>query len=240
MAVGGVDTKIHILGINPDSKKGEKVSFLKKQVELTGHSGGITGVCFLDPQYVASSSDDSTILLWDLERPDRYVVKYNDHQVQVSCLDAFNLDSNIIASGSTDTTVRLWDIRQKSPCIRMYDKSGSSVNSVRFMFDQGNTLAAGCENSSIYIYDFRALSPIATLVDETSFDGITSLTFSKSNRILFSSSKTCTIRIWDVMKEEKMGQLEGDHKDKIKSLSTSADGSTIASTSKDGIVQFWN
>lgn len=108
------------------------------------------------------------------------------------------------------------------------------------MFDQGNTVAVGCEDSSILIYDFRALSPIANLSEETSFEGITSLTFSRSNRILFSSSKTTTIRIWDVMKETKIDQIECDHKDTIKSLATSVDGSLIASSSKDGIIQFWS
>lgn len=116
---------------------------MKKLVELTGHTGAVTGICYLDPQFVVSSSDDSAIMLWDIERPDRYIVKYNDHQVQVTCIDTFNLDSNIIVSGSADTTVRLWDIRQKSPCIRLFDKNDSSINCVKFMFDQGNTVAVG-------------------------------------------------------------------------------------------------
>lgn len=155
LGLGGVDTKVYIRAINPDIKKGEKVSFMKETVELSGHNGAVTGICFLDPQFVVSSSDDSAILLWDMERPDRYIVRYNDHQVQVSSIDAFNLDSNIIASGSSDTTVRLWDIRMKTPCIRLFDRNNSSVNCVKFMFDQGNTVAAGCDDSSILIYDFR-------------------------------------------------------------------------------------
>lgn len=239
-AVGGIDTKIHVLGINTEGKKGEKFSFMEKKVELTGHSGAVSGIWFLDPQFIVSSSDDSSILLWDLERPDRHIVKYTDHQVQVTSIDAFNLDSNIIVSGSADTTVRLWDIRQKSPWIRVFDKSGSAISVVKFMFYQGNTVAVGWEDSSIMIYDFRALSPVANLSEDTSFERITSLTFSRSNRLLFSASKSTEIRIWDVLKEEKIDQIEGEHKDTIKSLSISVDGSTIASSSKDGIVQFWN
>ena len=240
IAVGGVDTRVYIMSINPEVKKGEKVKLMKSYVEMTGHAGAVTGLCFLDPQFVVSSSDDSTILLWDLERPDRYIVKYNDHQVQVMSLDAFNLDSNIIASGSTDTTVRLWDIRMKTPWIRLFDKNNSSVNWVKFMFDQGNTVAAGWDDSSILIYDFRALYPIAKLVEDTAFESITSLAFSKSNRILFSSSKTTSIRIWDVIREEKIDQVEGDHTDTIKGLTINSEGTTIGSWSKDGVVQFWN
>ena len=240
LAAGGVDTRVYVMNINPDVKKGEKVKLMKSHVEMTGHAGAVTGLCFLDPQFVVSSSDDSTILLWDLERPDRYIVKYNDHQVQVMSLDAFNLDSNIIASGSTDTTVRLWDIRMKTPWIRLFDKNNSSVNWVKFMFDQGNTVAAGWDDSSILIYDFRALYPIAKLVEDTAFESITSLAFSKSNRVLFSSSKTTSIRIWDVIREEKIDQVEGDHTDTIKGLTINLEGTTIGSWSKDGVVQFWN
>lgn len=239
LAAGGVDTKVYVLSINPEVKRGEKGIPMKDKVDLNGHSGGITGICFLDPQYLVSSSDDSAIMLWDLERPDRYVVKYNDHQVQVSWIDAFNLDSNIIVSGSTDTTVRLWDIRMKTPWIRNFNKHDSSANCVKIMFDQGNTVAVGCEDSSILIYDLRAMYPIASLIDETSFESITSLSFSRSNRILFSSTKTTTIRIWDIMKEKKIDQINTDHKDTINSLSTSWCGTLIASSSKDGIVQFW-
>jgi len=108
------------------------------------------------------------------------------------------------------------------------------------MFYQGNTVAVGCEDSSILIYDYRALAPIAKLKEDTYMERITSLTFSRSNRLLFSSSKNTEIRIWDVMKEEKIDKFQGDHKDTIKSLSISVDGSTIASSSKDGIVQFWS
>lgn len=108
------------------------------------------------------------------------------------------------------------------------------------MFDQGNTVAAGCDDSSILIYDFRALYPIARLVEESVFHGVTSLTFSKSNRLLFNSSKTTSIRIWDVIREEKIDQVEGDHTDTIKSVAINLDGTMVASASKDGVVQFWS
>lgn len=119
-----------ILGINPTAIRGEKVNFMKKNAELSGHGGAVTSLRFLDSQYLVSSSDDAKIMLWDLERPERYLVKYEDHLVQVSTLDSFNLDGNILASGSSDTTVRIWDIRNKKPCIRVFDNNDSSINIV--------------------------------------------------------------------------------------------------------------
>lgn len=87
IASGGVDTKISVLEINPNAIRGEKVSFMKKHVELSGHGGAITSLRFLDSQFLVSASDDSKIMLWDLERPERYLVKYDDHIVQVASLD---------------------------------------------------------------------------------------------------------------------------------------------------------
>lgn len=108
------------------------------------------------------------------------------------------------------------------------------------MNDNGNTIAAGCDDSSIIIYDLRAIVPVACLREDTSFESITSLAFSKSNRVLFSSTKSTVIRVWDVMKEEKINQIDSGHTDAIKTLSLSSEGSTLASGAKDGIAQFWN
>jgi len=48
-------------------------------LELAGHSGTITTCKFLNHNYVVSGSEDSNIILWDLNNPDRFLVKYNEH-----------------------------------------------------------------------------------------------------------------------------------------------------------------
>jgi WD40 repeat protein len=79
LAVGGVDTKVYVLGINPEIKKREKINHLSNICELTAHSGLISSVKFLNSSFLVSGSDDSSLLLWDLNKPDQYLVKYNDH-----------------------------------------------------------------------------------------------------------------------------------------------------------------
>ena len=41
MAVGGVDSKIYLLGINPEAKRKEKTSQIKDICELTSHQGPV-------------------------------------------------------------------------------------------------------------------------------------------------------------------------------------------------------
>lgn len=52
-----------------------------------------------------SSSEDSTLMLWNINNPERFLVKYNDHQGSVDSLDVFNANGNIIVSGSSDTSI---------------------------------------------------------------------------------------------------------------------------------------
>jgi WD40 repeat protein len=67
----------------------------------------------LNNNYLISGSDDSDVLLWDLEKPGRYLVKYSDHQFELQSIDVFSRDGNIVATGANDATVRIWDIRMK-------------------------------------------------------------------------------------------------------------------------------
>lgn len=135
VACGGIDTKLHIYSINPSGKKKEKLNLIEKVKELTGHYGLITCCGFLSSQFLVSGSNDSSLMLWDFEKPGRFLVKYSDHQNEVLALDVFNLDGNIIVSGSNDATTRVWDIRMKTPCIRIFEKNKCGVSAVKFIPD---------------------------------------------------------------------------------------------------------
>ena len=80
IACGGIDTKLHIFSINPSGKKKEKLNPIEKVRELPGHYGLVTCCGFLSSQFLISGSNDSSLMLWDFERPGRFLVKYGDHQ----------------------------------------------------------------------------------------------------------------------------------------------------------------
>jgi len=64
--------------------------------------------------------------------------------------------------------------------------------------------------------------------------------FSKSGRLLFSSYSNNTIKLWDILSEEKVGEFGGQqHQDVVRSISLSEDGSTLISSGKDGLVSLW-
>jgi len=47
------------------------------------------------------------------------------------------------------------------------------------------------------------------------------------------------MKVWDVLKERKVFQLKGAHKDAIRSVSLSYEGATLVSAGKDGVLTIW-
>ena len=151
------------------------------------------------------------------------------------------MDGNVFASGSSDLTFRVWDIRMKNAAFRAFEKNKCGVSSIRFMPENMNTLAVGYEDASVKIWDLRALWPVAKLNDK-GYESVTSMAFSKSGRLLFSSHNATKVKVWDILVESKVSEFGGDngqHHDVVKSVSMSEDGSTLLSSGKDGLIHKW-
>ena len=103
-----------------------------------------------------------------------------------------------------------------------------------------NTIAVGCDDSSIKLYDLRAVGKVGKYQEEQGFESVQSLVFSNSGRFLFSSYFNNKIKVWDTLTETKVSEMTGTHKDAIKGLSVSFDGSSLVSAGKDGIITLWS
>ena len=86
-------------------------------------------------------------------------------------------------------------------CVKSFEGRETAVSCVRFLPGTELTVAAGHENSSVKLYDIRALSPVAEFKEQNTFQNVTSLAFSPSGRILFTSYAHSSILVWDVLKE---------------------------------------
>ena len=249
VACGGIDSKVYCFRINDEAMKKKRkndntLKLIQPACEFSGHQSQITCCGFLSTNYLMTGSDDSTVMLWDFERTGRYLVKYTDHTYEVQCLDVFNRDGNIVARGANDAAVRIWDIRMKQPCIRVFDKNTCGISAIRFMPDNVNTLAVGRDDSSINLIDLRTLGKIGKYKINNNIDSISSMRFSKSGRLLFSSSANAPkINIWDTLTQELVSEIDKIGKDKIpdgvKSLSMSLCGGNILSGGKQGTIAIW-
>jgi len=80
---------------------------LYPELLLTGHTNVVRCVCVsADGKRVLTSSDDSTLRLWDADTG-KELRKYEGHAAPVACVTFFP-DGKRIVSGSGDHTARIW------------------------------------------------------------------------------------------------------------------------------------
>lgn len=114
---------------------------------------------------------------------------------------AFSPDGRYLASGSGDTTVRFWDVNTETPQFTC-NQHKHWVLSITWSSD-GKKLASGCKNSQICIWDpTTGLQLGKTLTGHKQW--ITWLCWKPlhldpESRYLASSSKDCSVRIWDTL-----------------------------------------
>jgi WD40 repeat protein/DNA-binding XRE family transcriptional regulator len=121
----------------------------------------------------------------------------------------------------------------------------------------GQMLAAGTTTNEVRLWQLDGLVPLLTsqqfstqtartihpaqtaLITRGHTDGIRTIAFDPSGRLLATGSEDQTIRFWDTGTGECLAVLTG-HTDWVRSIAFSPDGSLLASGSEDQTVRLWN
>ena len=122
----------------------------KKPIVLKGHTDFINSISFGPAgRKLASGSDDSTVLIWDLRKPTKAPIVFT-HEAEVHCV-AIDHNGTTLASGSADGKVRLWDVTNIDVDARIFTGLGSDVYAVAFS-PNGRWLAAGGKNNKVIVW----------------------------------------------------------------------------------------
>uniref|UniRef100_A0A667Y404 Notchless protein homolog 1 n=1 Tax=Myripristis murdjan TaxID=586833 RepID=A0A667Y404_9TELE len=143
---------------------------------------------------------------------------------------AFSPTGKYLASGSGDTTVRFWDLTTETP---HHTARGHThwVLTIAWSPD-GKKLASGCKNSQVcFICTHKHVTIICLL------RWVTVLMLNPECRYLVSSSKDCTIRIWDTVLGRSEKILTG-HTQSVTCVKWGGDG-LLYTSSQDRTVKVW-
>jgi WD40 repeat protein len=203
---------------------------------LTGHKDRVWGVAFSpDGKMLASSSEDQTIILWDVTTRQpigQPLTGHNDFVWSIS----FSPDGKTLASVS-DKTIIIWDVTTHQPIGQPLTGHNSLVWSVAFSPD-GKTLASTDDNS-IILWDVTTQQPIGQPLTGHN-DSVWSLAFSPDGKTLASASGDKTIILWDVTTQQPIGQPLTGHNGPVMSVAFSPDGKMLASGGKDKTIILWD
>ncbi|XP_072321359.1 katanin p80 WD40 repeat-containing subunit B1 [Eucyclogobius newberryi] len=158
---------------------------------LMGHKANITSLgCHpLAENFLASSSMDTNIKLWDVRRKG-YIFRYQGHTEAVRSL-AFSPDGKWLASASDDCTVKLWDLAAGKAITEFKSHSGA-VNIVQFHPNE-YLLASGSADRTVKLWDLEKFTMVGSLEGDTS--AVRCVFFSPDGACLFSGSSD-TLRVF--------------------------------------------
>ncbi|GKT24104.1 Guanine nucleotide-binding protein, beta subunit like protein [Aduncisulcus paluster] len=150
---GGIDNNISVFSLSSADSSSSSSTSSTPACILSGHTGYITSVRFLDDQHVISASADQTALLWHVDSR-QLIQEFHAHSGIVSCIDIAP-DLSTFVSGGYDGTSRIWDMRRGRAVQVFRCSEGREVRSVRF-FPSGMCFAVGCDDGTCRLFDIRA------------------------------------------------------------------------------------
>ena len=213
---------------------------------LKGHSARIKQVRFsFDEIKIATSSDDSTVKLWDVKKllaqQDKYVpTTFRQHTQGVNDVN-FSHDGKLIASASADATVQLWD-RSNIKDIRTLPKFADDMNDdigiyqVNFSSDDQIISAIGVKSNGSkhcnYIVKIWAIRPKVKPIKiirghvnnscDDSTDINSFIRFDPGTKTVAFVRKDDSLKLWNI-KGKHLASLTG-HTDWVNSVTFSPDG----------------
>lgn len=231
VACGGLDNLCSIYQLNQ-----QQVS--RSYRELAAHDGYLSCCRFITESQILTCSGDTTCILWDVESG-AVKAHFKDHEGDVMSLSVLpDVDPNLFVSGSCDSLVKVWDIRS-GKCTMTYRGHESDINSVALSPDC-KAIGTGSDDSTCRFFDMRSCAEVCRFADGAVNCGITSISFSKSGRLLFAGYDDYNCLGWDILgsTDKSVYQLTG-HENRVSCLGVTPSGEALCTGSWDTTLRVW-
>lgn len=184
-----------------------------------------------NPYLFVSGSSDGTIKLWDT-RTKASVRSIQVLAFDVNCISIFP-DSNAIATGTDDGTIHLYDVR--ADCEISKYSLETQRNKANYYPNQLPPLLP----PSTPIGSSRLLSLQQSIQSSMNIPGVTSIDFSRSGRLLYTTYSVSGCLIWDTLKGEVVGSIGNAKTSKFSHVAVSPDGEALATVGWDASIGIW-
>ena len=184
-----------------------------------------------DANVFASSSVDLTTKLWDIRAPDKAIQTLGGaHNGDINSVEFIPSNSNCFATCGQDNAVKVYDMRAYNEIASFaLNKSGAPANS-----NNNNNNNHGMDGASSGGGAMEGGGGPAN-------DGFTSLSFSKSGRLVFCGHADGNVYAFDILsgKSAPTFQLTQAHERQVSAVAVSPAGDALCTASWDGLLKIW-
>lgn len=232
VACGGLDNLCSIYQLN-------QPQVLRSFRELAAHDGYLSCARFIDENFIVTSSGDQTCMLWDIELGQSKQT-FADHEGDVMSVSMLpDVDKNMFVSGSCDSLAKVWDIRT-GKCSMTLRGHESDINSI-MLFPDAKCFATGSDDTTVRFWDIRSCGEVSEFKSDNIVCGITSVSFSRSGRVLFAGYDDCNCLGWDTCGEvNKHAVSLSGHDNRVSCIGVSPNGEALATGSWDMMLKVWS
>ena len=216
-----------------------------KKTDFSEHLGDVLALAlpksgFHAENTFATAGSDGYVLVWD-SRQKNSVQKFLVGDTDIGSLQFFS-DGNSIASGSDDGVVRLFDLRAdcKIADYSLVNKF-QSLNKYHLQPPTEYRMTPHSEQSPFGSSKQQQNNDSASIrTKDSTFDtsGVVSFDFSVSGRLMYVAYSNYGCLIWDTLKGEIVGTLEG-HSNRITKVKSSPNGFGVLTGSWDETIKLW-
>ena len=194
--------------------------------KLTDHKSTVSSLNFFkDNVSMISTSDDSTVKLWDV--PSGTCSRtFTEHSDYVRCSAVTRMNSNLFLSGSYDGTVKVWDSRSESSALTL--QHDHPVESVLIL--PGSTMAVSSGSNLIKLWDVIGGKLLCTFNNHQKT--VTSLAFDYIDNKIVSGSLDRMVKIFDISTFEAVCTFKFDSA--ILSIALAPDNSFLVGGMSNG------
>jgi len=233
VASGGLDNMVSVYEVKMDD---QGVAKDVTPIELMGHEGYVASCTFLDDQQILSTSGDSSVVLWDIDRRSS-LMKFSDHHADVMSASLLGDSRKVFITGSTDASIKLWDIRTGDRSVKSFAGHESDINSVR-AFKNGFSFVSASDDSTCMLWDVRTSEKLQVYHNDRILCGVTSVDVSNTGKYVFAGYDEGVVRVWDTLKGAVLQELPHDNS-RCSSVKVAPSGQAVITATWDNLLRIW-